>query len=81
MKCGLGGFPHEQLHQEAMKFDARAIFARQSYRQLCCPSRLDDDLPFRGCQVSLNKQLHQEAMSQVQSLPERGISLIIINFQ
>jgi hypothetical protein len=29
---------------------------------------------------SPHKQLHQEAMSQVQSLPESGISLIIINF-
>ncbi|NJO94829.1 MAG: hypothetical protein HC764_01165 [Pleurocapsa sp. CRU_1_2] len=53
MKCDLGGFHHEQLHQEAMKCDLGGFH---------------------------HKQLHQEAMSQVQSLPESGISLIIINF-
>ena len=34
-----------------------------------------------GLRVYPHKQLYQEAVSQVQSLPERGIPPIIINFQ
>jgi putative transposase len=25
MKCGLGGFPHEQLHQEAYRLEVRPM--------------------------------------------------------
>ena len=75
MKCGAGG--------ERARPRSRGAFAPKSCKArpkcLWRSQTTSNAFALRG--ISSHEHLHQEAMSQVQSLPDRGIPPIIINFQ